>query len=134
MEKELHLRKAQVFYTNLNELTKEAKKNDLIDVLSFDFQQNMPLPHISSSDVFYKRQIWCYNFCINSAKSGKSYFFMYNESIGNKGQNEVISCLHYYLKNVLSKKINKLYLFSDNCSAQNKNKTLIQYLSAVINT
>lgn len=94
----------------------------------------MPLPHITSGDVFYKRQLWCYNFCIHSAKSGKSHFFMYNETISKKGPNEVISFLHYYIKNILNPNVKKLYLFSDNCSAQNKNKTLLQYLSAIMNT
>lgn len=55
LEKEIHLRKAQVFYTYLKELSAEAKINETMDVLSFDFQQNMPLPHIPSGDVFYKR-------------------------------------------------------------------------------
>lgn len=133
LEKEIHLRKAQVFYTHLKDLSANSKENESMDVLSFDFQQNMPLPHISSGDVFYKRQLWSYNFCIHSAKTGKSYFFIYNESIAKKGQNKVISFLHYYFKNILSQSITKLFLFSDNCSAQNKNKTLFQYLSAVVN-
>ncbi|XP_050531002.1 uncharacterized protein LOC126899821 [Daktulosphaira vitifoliae] len=55
VEKQIHLRKAEVFYTYLKQLSAEAKQNDSIDVLSFDFQQNMPLPHIPSGDVFYKR-------------------------------------------------------------------------------
>jgi len=59
---------------------------------------------------------------------------MYNETISKKGPNEVISFLHYYIKNILNPNVKKLYLFSDNCSAQNKNKTLLQYLSAIMNT
>jgi len=102
-------------------LSAEAKENDsTIDVLSFDFQQNMPLTHITSGDVFYKRQLWSYNFCIHSASTGKSYYFMYNETVARKGQNEVISFLHYYFKNILSQSIKKVFLFSDNCSSQNK--------------
>ncbi|KAL5239153.1 hypothetical protein ACI65C_006563 [Semiaphis heraclei] len=56
VEKEVYLRKAQVFYTYLKQLGAEAKENNsIIDVLSFDFQQNMPLTHITSGDVFYKK-------------------------------------------------------------------------------
>lgn len=85
VEKQIHLRKAEVFYTYLKQLSAEAKQNDsIIDVLSFDFQQNMPLPHIPSGDVFYKRQLWSYNFCIHSAGTGKSHFYMYNESTAKK--------------------------------------------------
>lgn len=115
-------------------MSAEAKVNESMDVLSFDYQQNMPLPHIPTADVFYKRQLWSYNFCIHSAKTGKSYFFMYNESVAKIGQNEVISFLYYYFKNILSQNIKKVFLFSDNCSSQNKNKTLFQFLSAVVNS
>lgn len=105
-----------------------------IDVLSFDFQQNMPLPHITSGDVFYKRLLWSYNFCVHSASTGKSYYFMYNKTVARKGQNEVVSFLHYYFKNILSQNIKMVFLFSDNCSSQNKNKLLFQYLSVVVNS
>lgn len=83
---------------------------------------------------FYKRQVWNYNFCIYSGKTGQSYFFMYNESVGKKGQNEVISFLNYYLENLLRLGIQSLtlYLFADNCSSQNKNAALIHYLYAII--
>jgi len=50
-----------VFYNDLKLFVEKAKSNKEIEVLSFDFQQNMPLPHIPCGDVFYKRQIWVYN-------------------------------------------------------------------------
>lgn len=56
-EKKIHLDKAAVFYSDLKEISKEAKTNPTVEVLSFDYQQNMPVPHIPSGDVFYKRQI-----------------------------------------------------------------------------
>lgn len=87
-EKKIHIEKAGIFYSDLKNMSKEAKTNPTLEVLSFDYQQNMPLPHIPSGDVFYKRQVWSYNFCIYSGKTGQSYFFMYDESVGKKGQNE----------------------------------------------
>lgn len=118
----------------MKKLTAEAKTNDTVEVISFDYQQNLPLPHIPAGEVFYKRQLWLYNFCIYSSKTGNSYYFMYDETIAKKGQNEVISFLNYFINNILSKSVTQLYLFSDNCSAQNKNKVLFQYLSAVVST
>lgn len=83
-EKKIHIEKAGIFYSDLKNMSKEAKTNPTLGVLSFDYQQNMPLPHIPSGDVFYKRQVWSYNFCIYSGKTGQSYFFMYDESVGKK--------------------------------------------------
>jgi len=46
-EKLIHVSKAEVFYTDLRQKTDEAKiESNKIDVIVFDFQQNMPLPHI----------------------------------------------------------------------------------------
>lgn len=74
--KKLHVSKAEVFYVDIRQKSEEAKlENSEIDVISFDFQQNMPLPHIPCGDVFYKRQLWIYNSCIHSGRSGKNYFF-----------------------------------------------------------
>lgn len=53
-------------------------------MLTFDFQQNKSLPYIPRSDVYYKRQLqWMYNFCVFSRITGKSYHFMYDETINN---------------------------------------------------
>lgn len=131
-EKLLHVSKAEVFYTDIRQKSEDAKvPNSKIDVISFDFQQNMPLPHIPCGDVFYKRQLWVYNFCINSGRTGKSHFFMYDEVTGHKGQNEVISYLHYYFSYIMERSVETVYLFSDNCSSQNKNFALTQFLYTI---
>ncbi|XP_025192024.1 LOW QUALITY PROTEIN: uncharacterized protein LOC112592227 [Melanaphis sacchari] len=132
VEKEVHIRKAEVFYTDLKSFVQKSKLDEEIELLSFDFQQNMPLPHIPCGDVFYKRQIWVYNFCIYSGKTGKSYHYMYDELTGKKGQNDVISFIDHFLKNLLTPGVKHLYIFTDNCSSQNKNNALFQYLYTVV--
>lgn len=124
--------KSEFFYSNLKELSKISRTDATIEGLSYDFQQNMPLPHIPCGDVFYKRQIWSYTFCIYSAKTRFAHFLMYDESVAKKGQNEVISFINYYFENVIDKDVKTLNLFSNDCSSQNKNYALVQYLYSII--
>lgn len=119
-EKSLHVSKAQTFYEDLKDKSELSKTTAHVEVITFDFQQNFPLPVSSSGDVFYKIQMWVYNFCIHVASTGKSYFFLYDETIAGKGQNEVISLLHYFFKHVIRPEVTDLYMFSDNCASQNK--------------
>lgn len=133
VEKQLHIRKSEVFYTSLKEKSVFALNDPTVEVLCFDYEQNLPLPHIPAGDVFYKRQLWVYNFCIHSAKSGTSVFYMYDEVTSKKGSNEVISFLHHYLNTYLPGTVQTLFLFSDNAFAQNKNQTLVKYLYTLTN-
>ncbi|KAL5241699.1 hypothetical protein ACI65C_013355 [Semiaphis heraclei] len=133
-EKQVHVSKAEFFYQDLKKYEKESKINNTTEVLCFDYQQNLPLPHVPAGDVFYKRQLWVYNFCIYSGKTGKSYFYMYDEAVAKKGKNEVISFLKHFFDTILDRQVTTIYLFSDNCSAQNKNHTLTQFLYTVVNT
>lgn len=132
-EKSLHLSKSESFYAALKEKSALAKDEESVEVLCFDYQQNMPLPHIPSGDVFYKRQLWVYNFCVHSAKTGESKFYMYDEITAKKGCNEVVSFLLHYLENFLPPTVRDLYLFSDNCFSQNKNSVLVHFLHTFIN-
>lgn len=93
-----HLMKSEFFYSDLKELSKISRTDATIEVLSYDFQQNMPLPHIHCGDVFYKRQIWSYNFCIYFAKTRFAHFFMYDESIAKKGKTKLLALLTIILK------------------------------------
>lgn len=131
-EKSLHLKKAETFYEDLREKTKLASEDPTVEVLSFDFQQNMPLPVSPSSDVFYKIQMWVYNFCIYVGSSKTSYFYVYDETVCGKGQNEVVSFLHHFFNNFMRPEVKTLHLFSDNCSSQNKNHVLVQFLFTCI--
>lgn len=126
--------KSEVFYERLREETKRAKENTNVACLTFDFQQKLPLPVLPSTDVFYCTQLWMYNFNIHCCSSGKAHMFMYTECDGKKGPGEVVSCLDWYLKNVVSPNTTEIVLFSDNCAAQNKNKILVQYLFSLTHT
>lgn len=131
-EKNLHQSKAQVFFDDLKEKTKIAQENPHIETLCFDHEQNAPLPKVPAGDAFYLRQLWMYNFCIHSSKHGKAHFYMYDEVTGKKTPNETVSFLDHYFENIIDKEVKILYLFSDNCGAQNKNSTLVQYLYTLV--
>lgn len=131
-ERNVHQTKAKVFFDDLQEKAKLAKDDPSVETLCFDHEQNAPLPKVPAGDAFYLRQIWMYNFCINSSKHGKAYFYMYDEVTGKKTPNETISFLDHYLENTLDKDVKTLYIFSDNCGAQNKNKSLMQYLYTLV--
>ncbi len=62
-----------------------------------------------------------HNFCIHNMANEKTQMFVYSEHFAGKGANEVISFLKFYI-NRLSSQINTLYIFCDNCFAQNKNR------------
>ncbi|KAJ4440992.1 hypothetical protein ANN_10841 [Periplaneta americana] len=85
------------------------------------------MPLLPVNEIFYLCQVWQFNFCIHSAKSTKSTMFMWNESQGHKGVNDVVSCLNNYITKVLSAEVDSLYLFSDGCIGQNKNMKVVQY-------
>nr|CAI5850433.1 unnamed protein product [Callosobruchus analis] len=87
----------------------------------------MLLPHVPASDVFYMRQLWFYPFCIHKGSVSKSYFYVFDEVTGRKSPNEVISCLHDFIKKYIGPEVTTLYVFSDNCAAQNKNAVLVQF-------
>lgn len=59
-QKEDHLRSAEGFYGSLRTNTTLTTENHHIRVVTFDFQQNLPLPHIPVGEVFYMRQLWLY--------------------------------------------------------------------------
>ena len=68
-----------------------AKLNAHIATVTFDFQQNLPLPHIPVGDVFYMRQLWLYVFGVHECGSNRAVTYSWPEFIAGKGSNEVVS-------------------------------------------
>ena len=130
-QKEIHLRKAERGYELLKKYTEEAISGEDLDVYTFDFQQNLPLPTLSSSDMFYSRMLWVYNFGVHNCKTGQGTMHICDETQARRGSSEICTCLNSTIINDHSG-ANRLVIFSDSCAGQNKNKTMVCFLLCLI--
>lgn len=122
-EKTLHLAKADKFYEIKRNYKLRAKQGELT-CLSFDYMQNLPLPHLRTGDVFFASQLWYYVFGVHDLGTSEATMFVYDETVGRKGQNDVTSLLLNYL-NIQGVQKDTSVLFSDGCPGQNKNYVMV---------
>lgn len=114
----------------MREFTENASQDTA--AICIDFMQNLQLPNIPVQEVFYLRQLVVNVFCIHDLKSGKAVFYMYHEGIAYKGPNEVCSFINDYIDTYIQKDKKYLHIFSDSCSAQNKNHCIVRMFLALI--
>ena len=79
-------------------LGEKSTSKDAIDMVTFDFQQNLPTPHLRHNDMFYLRQLWTYNFGIHDCINEQGYMFLWSETTAKRGSSEVASCLHKFFR------------------------------------
>jgi len=133
-----HKQRSKVFH----KLMKQTDNKSIINI-SFDMMQNQPLHKLSVTDTFYSRQVWLYNltFVLNSEKQNSDSCYMYTwlEIQSGRGPNEVASALIDFLEMIDTKFQSQnnsptiVNLFSDSCSAQNKNQYVIIALLHFVN-
>ena len=131
-EREMHHRKAERFYSALQEYSHKAERDETVATLCFDFQQNLPSPVIPVGELFYARQLWLYNFCVHDCSANVGTMYCWDETQAKRGSNEVASCLLHYFTNKLADEVETLYLFSDGCGGQNKNYTILWFFLTLI--
>ena len=85
------------FYSKMRTCTDLAKEDATTTCLSFDFEQNLPLPYIPTSDIFYLQQLWVYVFGVHNCATNLVSMYVWPESLAYRGSNEVVSCLHQCL-------------------------------------
>ncbi|PKK55738.1 hypothetical protein RhiirC2_801631 [Rhizophagus irregularis] len=132
MKKEIIINtKNQLLQFNLSELKRSGNPNSLEieNHISWDFAEAVNLSHSSQQEVinlYYLDPFF-------SSHRGKYLFlefakklFLNSENVG-KGADAVISLVHHYFENFgLGEK--NVIIHADNCSGQNKNNAMIQYL------
>ena len=124
-----HHGEAQAAREALTEMTLLSKMEDDLLVFTFDLEKTQPLPHITTSVAFYKRQLWLYNLGINTRKDNQGHMHVWLESEGRRGANEICSSLFKFLKNQNFDTIKRIHSFSDCCGGQNRNKIFVQFMS-----
>lgn len=120
---ELHQRKAQKA-SEMKKLDVENNKESADTVvICFDLQQTLPTPLLTTSKVFYMRQLWTYNFGIHNLVTGEAHMYTWDETVSGRGSQEIGSCLMHFFKSLPSS-VTKIIAYSDSCGGQNKNKNI----------
>lgn len=132
-EQELHHRKAEAGLEIISTFRKKAKDDDGLHVYTFDLQQALPLPRLSTGPAFYCRKLWGYNISFHDCKTEKGFFYFWNESVAGRGSEEIGSCLKKHFEQY-DIKGEQLILISDNCGGQNKNWNIVSLWSYLVAT
>ena len=115
---------AERSYQKLKEDTALSKSDPDIELLSFDLQQTLPTPLLTTNVVFYKRQLWTYNLGIHDGRTGHGCMHMWHEGMASRGSNEVGSCILKHLQE-MNTDATHLITYSDCCGGQNRNIHLV---------
>ncbi|MBP1527197.1 MAG: hypothetical protein H9Q66_04675 [Spiroplasma ixodetis] len=101
----------------------------------FDLQQVLQTPHAEISQLYYRRKYSSYNLSVYDFKYRNGFCYMWTENDGQRGSNEVASCVYkFILHNVNENNINEFCFFSDNCGGQNLNRNIVaMYIHAAVN-
>ena len=87
---ELQQHKAKFGYNNNLKSEKElATQDPTITLISFDLQQVLPTPYLSTNVVVYKRQLSVYSPGVDEVATGKSFLHMWPETDRGRGSEDV---------------------------------------------
>lgn len=117
---ENHLKEKQ-----LSRNEKEQDKKDIGPtriVSCYDLQAVMTVPKGDVSIFYYKSKLNCLNFTISELGKDHTECYFWTEVEGNRGVNEIASCVYKYLQKMSSSNPDAEFIFySDNCCGQQKN-------------
>ena len=71
--------------------------------------------------------MWTNNFNIHDYKTGKGHMVVCDEVSGKRRAIEMCSCISKFFETYVHNEVRKMMMFSDNCSGQKKNFTLLMF-------
>jgi len=102
---------------------KRRAENDLeFYIAVFDLEKILQIPQSEVSSFYYKRKLATYNFTIYDIGKKEGYCFMWDESGGKRGSNEISTCILKFMKIKKENGIKELSFYFDNCAGQNRNR------------
>lgn len=118
------------------ELSRSEKASDKVSsnaaVAVYDLQAVLQLPKGDVSLFYYKCKLNVLNFTIYDLKSNNCECYVWDESNGHRGVNELGSCVLDYIHKVCETGKKDIIFYSDNCGGQQKNRFMLAlYLYAV---
>lgn len=114
-----HLEQAEELEQQMNDDIAKSKTDPDLETLTYDLMKILLLPRLTTSIVYYLRQLSLYNFGIYIGSTGKGRFNIWQENEASRGTQEVGSCLKKFINNIAAP-VKKLILWSDSCGGQNR--------------
>lgn len=112
------------------ELSRKEKENDKQTLMGkallsvYDLQAVMPLPKGDCSAFYYSSKLNVLNFTICDLHKKTTECYVWDESNGHRGANELGSCVLKYIKKNIGIYKDAIF-YSDNCSGQQKNQFML---------
>ncbi|CAB3222579.1 unnamed protein product [Arctia plantaginis] len=122
-----HVKRKQEANAEKAEDKKKAEQDHSYMSVNFDMEAVLYSPLLLGKPVFYKRKIACFNFTVFDTATKQGYCYKWPEYEGNRGANEVSTCLNLFLKQVPTH-VSHVVLHSDCCPGQNRNSILLYML------
>lgn len=111
---------------------KKYMEDPTILSFNFDLQSVLNTPKGSAGQIFYLRKFAVYNLTIYILGSKEAIRYLWSESNGNRGANEIASCIYDY---VMSKSgIKEVRMMSDSCVGQQKIIIILYFQQCVTKT
>jgi hypothetical protein len=116
----------------LKDTDKEMALNDKsLCAACFDLQKVLITPQSEVSTFYYKTKFATYKFTVYDMRCHEGYCYVWNEEIAKRGSNKTGSCVLHFLKTQNEKGIQKVFVYSDNCGGQNRNRFIFSMFSHV---
>ena len=77
-----------------------AKADDSYHSVTFDLQAVLTTPFAGDAQIYYKRKLSVYNFTIYDNSSANGHCYLWDETEGGRGANEIASICLSYLHNL----------------------------------
>lgn len=137
IESRLHHARADSAYKSLDNDGKTGEVDKDTVCLCVDLEQVLYCPTLTHGNVFYQRQLSCYNLCVHDKGKNKSMMFLWDETKGKRGSAEIASCIlayvtHYFEPLANNNKKRHLIIWSDRCTGQNNNWKMIALLQHLV--
>lgn len=109
------------------------KENDLVITAVYDLQAVFQCPKGDTSLFYYVSKLNVFNFTIFELRSKKVDCYIWDEATGNRGVNDLGTCVFKYIQNLASNGDDiEIIFYSDNCVGQQKNKMMLSmYMFAI---
>ena len=123
-KKMAHLEDAKTTRAMMKDTLNTCPLDEEFRAIAIDLQQQQLCPKLPVNKAYYTSKLWFRNFCIFDITANKANMFPWDETAGNRGPNEIASCILRWLQHVREtegKTVTKLRIFADNCGGQNKN-------------